>query len=60
VALALRDWLDHAYAPSDTTERSVTHENADAPMWISLACNGSAGHARHSTRSRTSASSGSA
>jgi integrase len=45
VALALRDWLDHAYEQGDATARSVTHANADAPVWISLARNGSAGHA---------------
>jgi integrase len=45
VGLALRDWPDHAHAPGDAAARAVTQANADAPVWISLARNGSARHA---------------
>ncbi len=42
--LALREWMDHAYPVGDPTAHALTTAHAEAPVWISLARNGTAGH----------------
>jgi integrase len=44
-AQALLEWMRHAYPPGDRDERALTSAGADTPVWLSLARNGTAGHA---------------
>jgi integrase len=44
-ARALLDWMRHAYPPGDPDEYALTSAGAVAPVWVSLARNGTAGHA---------------